>query len=139
MKAYTPQPQTPNGQHQPNGGAPNGGTPPRGVVLSMNAMHQEEEEQVDEMTKALKKLVNVERIDEAPDYGRKFTMKREEEEKKKSKNGKSVPIAPIGSGMIGQNAPLAQIAKVKDVRFVARKSQVFQILYFEFSHIFFGI
>merc|ERR1719215_2253779 len=33
---------------------------------------------------------------------------------KRTNNGKSVPIAPIGSGMIGQNATLSQISGIKD-------------------------
>lgn len=120
MNAYAPQPQTPgaapmpNGQYPPNGGVPQApNTAP--VVLTMNAAPPESEEPANEMDAAIKKLVNVERIDEQPDYGRKLTMMKEEEEKmKRTNNGKSVPIAPIGSGMIGQNATLSQISGIKD-------------------------
>merc|ERR1719215_1021771 len=41
-------------------------------------------------------------------------MKEEEEKMKRTNNGKSVPIAPIGSGMIGQNDTLSQISGIKD-------------------------
>mmetsp|Transcript_27483 Transcript_27483/g.66742 ORF Transcript_27483/g.66742 Transcript_27483/m.66742 type:complete len:519 (+) Transcript_27483:190-1746(+) len=133
MNAYAPQPQTPgaapmqNGHYTPNGAGavPNGGVPNGTahppVTLTMNATPPEPEEPVNEVEAAMKKLVNVERIDEEPDYGRKLTMMKEEEKKQKTANGKSVPIAPVGSGLIGQNATLQQISTVKDVGFLLER------------------
>jgi len=121
MNAYAPQPQTPGsapmptGQFSPNSAAPvpNGAYQPA-VPLTMNAMPPGPTVPQNEMDAALAKLVNVERIDEPAEYGRKLTMMEAEKNKAKGKNGKSVPIAPIGSGMIGQNASLLQISGVKD-------------------------
>lgn len=123
MGAYGSQPQTPgaapieNGQYAPHGATPNGGgaAAQPSVQLTMKPMTEEEEEPIKDAEAALKKLVNFDRIDEQPDYGRKLTMMKEEEKKKKTKNGKSVPLPPVGSGMIGQNASLQQISSVKDV------------------------
>ncbi|CAJ1966724.1 unnamed protein product [Cylindrotheca closterium] len=119
LNAYAPQPQTPgaapmqNGHYGPNGGVPNGTSHP-GTTLTMNPMAPEEEAPANDVDAVLKKLVNIDRIDEQPDYGRKLTMIKDEEKKKKTKNGKSVPLPPVGSGMIGQNASLQQISTVKD-------------------------
>jgi GMP synthase PP-ATPase subunit len=81
----------------------------------MNAISHEEEEPHNEVDKALRKLVNVERIDEPAEYGRKLTMMKEAEKKRKIIKGKSVPIPPTASGMIGANATLSQITTVKGV------------------------
>jgi hypothetical protein len=115
LNAYVPQApgsvphQTPNGQFQP---APNGTAP---VLWTMNDSPPEEQEPQNEVDKALKKLVNVERINEPAEYGRKLTMMKEEEKRKKTIKGKSVPIPPVASGMIGSNATLSHISIVKGV------------------------
>jgi len=122
MNAYASQPQTPgaapvpNGQFSPSDAAPApNGTLQPAVPLTMNAVPSEPTEPQNEMDAALAKLVNVERIDEPAEYGRKLTMMAEEEKMKaKAKNGKSVPVAPIGSGMIGPNASLGQISAIRD-------------------------
>lgn len=81
----------------------------------MNGTFQNDDEEEDEpksaVEKAMKKLVNVNRIDEPAEYGRKLTMMKGEEKKKPK--GKSVPLPPVASGMIGQNATLSQISTVK--------------------------
>jgi hypothetical protein len=107
LNAYTPQ--TPNGQFQP---APNGTAP---VPLTMSAIPPEEQEPQNEVDKALRKLVNVEHIDEPAEYGRKLTMLKEEKNKAKTMKGKSVPLPPVASGMIGTHATLSQISTVKGV------------------------
>lgn len=83
--------------------------------LSMNVLAQQEDETPqDEVSAALMKLVNVDRIDEPADYNRLTMMQKEEKKKKQTtKNGKSVPLPPVASGMVGPNATLSQISSTK--------------------------
>ena len=80
----------------------------------MNALVETKEEPVSEFEAALQNLVNVDHIDEQPAAKMKLTM-MQEEEKKKTKKGHSVPIPPVAHGMIGTNATLQQIKSVKPV------------------------
>lgn len=68
-----------------------------------------------ELEKAMKKLVNVDRIDEPAEQEIKLTMMKKEEEAKKAKSGKSKGIAPVATGMVGSNATLEHIKAVKPV------------------------
>jgi len=100
---------------QQNGSSPhapqmNGGGP----AQSMNALAiaVEEEEPVNELEKAMKNLVNIDRIDEPAEGEVKLTMIKKEEAKKKMHKGKSVPLPPAGKDIAGSNASLAQIRDV---------------------------
>lgn len=74
----------------------------------------EEEPEENEFDSVLKKLVNVDRIDEPAAGKTKLTMMREEEKQKKPK-GKSKPLPPVAHGMIGSGATLEQIKSVNPV------------------------
>jgi hypothetical protein len=80
----------------------------------MNALVDTQEEPENEFDAAMKKLVNVDRIDEPASAHLKLTMIREAEGKKIVK-GKSRPIPPAAHGMIGGNATLQQIKSVHPV------------------------
>lgn len=80
--------------------------------LSMNGLVETEEEPLNPFEAALKKLVNVDHIDEPAEEQIKLTMKKQEEAKK-GKKGKSQPKPPAASQMVGTGATLSQIASVK--------------------------
>ena len=63
---------------------------------------------------AMKRLVNIERIDEPAEAEVKLTMLQKEEAKKAPK-GKSRGLPPVAQGFVGQQATLAQIQEVKPV------------------------
>lgn len=73
----------------------------------------QEEEDKDPFHAALKKLVNIDRIDMPADGAYKLTMKEEE---KKKKAGKSEPIKPVANNMVGSGATLSQISSVKHAK-----------------------
>lgn len=96
----------------------NGQPPATSQALTMNgysATNEPEEEQLSELEKAMKKLVNVERIDEMPDEEYKLTMMKKEEDNKKKNKGKSHGLPPVATGMVGSNATLSDISRVKPV------------------------
>ena len=92
------------GQPQPPTPTANGAAP---APMSMTALANTaaEEAPMTELEKAMKNLVNVDHIDSAP---LKLTMKKEEP-KRKSPKGKSVPLPPVASTMVGAGATLSQI------------------------------
>lgn len=73
-----------------------------------------EPEPTDEIARALKKLVNIDRIDEPAEQEIKLTLKKEED-KKALKKGKSKPLPPAATGLVGSQASLNQIKQVKPV------------------------
>ncbi|CAB9509987.1 expressed unknown protein [Seminavis robusta] len=75
-------------------------------------MPPQEEKPQSEMEKALKKLVNVDRIDEPAEQEYQLTMKVKEEERK-TKDGKSRGRPPAATGLVGSNATLDHIKHVK--------------------------
>lgn len=82
----------------------------------MNALvPTEDDEPQNEFDKALKKLVNVDRIDEPAEAEIKLTMMKQEEANKAPK-GKSKPLPPVGHNIVGGSATLDQIKSVKPVR-----------------------
>jgi hypothetical protein len=85
-----------NGGHMPNAGAI-------------------EEKPLSELEKALKKLVNIERIDEPAEQEYVSISKKKEEEQKKSKDGKSRGKPPAAVGVVGSGATLDHIKTVKPV------------------------
>jgi len=110
----------PQQQQQPlgtNNGQPVPGA--AGPALTMNGYaptSKEEEKPESEMEKAMKRLVNVERIDEPAEKEYKLTMMNKEADEKKKKKGKSHGLPPAATGLVGSNATLADIYKVKNVR-----------------------
>lgn len=63
---------------------------------------------------AMRRLVNIERIDEPAEAEVKLTMIKKEEAKKAPK-GKSRGLPPAAQGMVGTQATLSQIQEVKPV------------------------
>lgn len=118
-------PQTPAAGTHPNGfstspnqqnGGYSPGDPAAGVSMSMNALSVAQEEgPVNPFDKALKNLVNFDHIDEPAEGELRLTMMKKEEEKKKHPKGKSRPLPPLATDMVGQNAPLSQINQMKQV------------------------
>jgi hypothetical protein len=80
-----------------------------------SAVTDEEEKPLSDFEKAMKKLVNIERIDEPAEQEYKLTMMKKEEEKK-TKQGKSKALPPVATGLVGSNATLEHIKQVKPVR-----------------------
>ena len=78
----------------------------------MESLAITEEEPQNPFDAILKKLVNVDRIDEPAEVEYKLTMKKQEEQKK-NKHGKSVPKPPAAQGLVGSGATLSQIKEVK--------------------------
>lgn len=124
-------PTTPAGMAPPNQFAsPNGEASPQmnghtpqievngGGRLSMNTLaitaEAEEEEELDPVQAAMRKLVNIDRIDEPAEEKYKLTMMQKEEKDKTPKN-KSKALPPVASGYVGANATLEQIKTVKPV------------------------
>mmetsp|Transcript_2063 Transcript_2063/g.5105 ORF Transcript_2063/g.5105 Transcript_2063/m.5105 type:complete len:190 (-) Transcript_2063:1356-1925(-) len=98
-------------QHAPPS---NGGVAGSGSVLTMNALENTQDEKpVSDFERAMKNLVNVEHIDQPAEGELKLTMLQKEEKKKQQKNGKSKPLPPALSNMIGDGATLSQIKDVK--------------------------
>ena len=135
MHAYG-SPQSPQG-YPPQTGQPgqpmppaNGQPPANGPALTMNGYTPDEPEKpLSEMEKAMKRLVNVERIDEPAEQEYKLTMMKKEEDDKKKKKGKSHGLPPAATGVVGSNATLNDITKVKPVSINGRKSvHVFSFL-----------
>ena len=78
----------------------------------------EPEEQLSELEKAMKRLVNVERIDEPAEEEYKLTMMKKEDDSKKKNKGKSHGLPPAATGVVGSNATLNDISRVKPVGYV---------------------
>jgi len=121
MGAYQngPTPSTPMAGTNPNGWAyspqENGEGAPPPTNLSMNALVNtvEEEAPVDALTKAMRNLVNFDHIDEPAEGEVKLTMVKKEEAKKKMAKGKSVPLPPVATTLVGTGASLSQIRQVQ--------------------------
>jgi hypothetical protein len=84
-----------------------------GASLTMNGLAETEQRPLDPFEAALKKLVNVDHIDEPAEEVLKLTMKKKEEESNKKKLGKSQPKPPVATKIVGSQATLAQIKSVK--------------------------
>lgn len=95
------------GQPVVENGVPQPGQVPQ---LSMSAEYEEPEEPQSELEKAMKNLVNFDRIDEPAQKEVKLTMKKEEEKKKKNSTS---ALPPSGIGWLGSSATLSQIQEVK--------------------------
>jgi hypothetical protein len=101
-----------------NGDAPpmeNGGSVPGGppAPLSMNALVETEEKPENPFEAALKKLVNIDRIDEPAPEQLSLTMKKKEDENAKKLAKKSMPKPPAAARQVGSAATLAHISEVK--------------------------
>lgn len=92
-----------------NGNLANSGMPSYNGGLAAPAPPPEKK--LSEFEKAMKRLVNVDRIDEPAEQEYKLTIKKEEE--KKTKDGRSKGMAPVATGLVGSNATLDQIKEVK--------------------------
>lgn len=99
-----------------NGGTPyteqNGGTP---ASLSMNglALTDGEEEPKNPFEAAMKKLVNVDHIDQPADEQLKLSLQKERDAMAKKNKSKSVPLPPAGARKVGSGATLQEISQVK--------------------------
>jgi hypothetical protein len=90
------------------------GSPP--AAFSMNGLAITEGEEVEPQNpfdKMLKKLVNIDHIDEPAEEQVKLTLKKQEEEKAKRNKNRSVPLPPAASRVVGSGATLKEIAQVK--------------------------
>jgi hypothetical protein len=117
LNAYAAHPPQPTQQYMPQQGGPapmpgnqptfNGGPMPNAGAI--------EEKPLSELEKAMKKLVNIERIDEPAEKEYVLTLKKKEEEQRKAKDGKSKPKPPAAVGLVGSSATLDHIKTVKPV------------------------
>lgn len=73
---------------------------------------QQQQKPLSDLEKAMKKLVNVECIDEPAEQEYHLTMKKKEEAKK-LKDGRSRGLPPVENTRLGQNATLNDIQEVK--------------------------
>jgi hypothetical protein len=96
----------------PESGAPRA-PPGGGANLTMNGLAATEEEPLSELDAALRKLVNIDHIDEPAEEKLKLTMKREEDEKAKRSKNKSAPKPAVAHQLVGRGATLEQIKTVK--------------------------
>jgi hypothetical protein len=81
--------------------------------LTMSGLAETEDKPVDPYEAALKKLVNVDHIDEPAAEVVKLTMKKKEEIEHKKGIGKSKPKPPAANNVVGSQATLSQIQSVK--------------------------
>jgi hypothetical protein len=124
LKAYgsTPSP----GQYQPGYPGSNGtvyqspqgssAPPTTPMSMSMSALtitEKEEEKPLNPFEAAMKKLVNVDHIDEPAEEQMKLSIKKEEENRAVKNKNRSVPLPPAGKKVLGSAATLKDIAKVK--------------------------
>jgi hypothetical protein len=79
----------------------------------MNGLAETEAKPLDPFEAALKKLVNVDHIDEPAEEVAKLAMKTEADVERMKKLGKSQPKPPAAVKMVGSHATLAQIKSVK--------------------------
>ena len=77
---------------------------------------------------AMRRLVNVDRIDEPAEAELKLTMLQKEEAKKAPK-GKSKGLPPVAAGMVGTQATLSQIQEIKPVSTKMCKPDSFEITF----------
>lgn len=87
---------------------------PNAPRLDYGGPMEPEEKPLSEMEKALKKLVNVDRIDEPAEQEYTLTLKVKEEAKM-TKDGHSRGKPPAAVGLVGSNATLDHIRSVKPV------------------------
>ena len=105
-----------NGQY--GGGAPQhsyGGSPSAGLNMNGLALTDGDQdvEPQNPFDKMLKKLVNIDHIDEPAEEQIKLTLKKQEAENAKKNKNRSVPLPPAASRVVGSGATLKEIAKVK--------------------------
>lgn len=98
----------PNGIHQQTHGLSMNG----GLQRQVPTARQQPQKPLSDLEKAMKKLVNVDRIDEPAEQEYDLTMKKKEEAKK-SKDGRSRGLPPVANTRLGQNATLNDIQEVK--------------------------
>ena len=91
------------------------------TIFTMNGLVETEEKPSDPFEAALKKLVNVDHIDEPAQEKLKLARKKEEEENKKKRMGKSQPKPPAAQQIVGSQATLSQIQSVKPSSATARE------------------
>jgi hypothetical protein len=82
-------------------------------TLTMNEPVAVEEKPTNPFDAVLKKLVNIDHIDEPAEEQLKLTMKQQEDERKKKLQNKSAPLPPAASRVVGSGATLREIATVK--------------------------
>jgi len=114
--ATTPTSTAGPGQSFDSPGTQNGGTPQANGGYNMNMMalvEVKEEEPSNPFDAALKKLVNIDHIDEPAEEQLKLTMKKKEDETAQKNKGKSRGLPPVAKGQVGTQATLAQISSVK--------------------------
>lgn len=95
--------------------------------LTMNGYVEtaEEEEPMNDFDKALKKLVNIDRIDEPVDKVLTLDQKKKlQEEEMRRNKGKSKPLPPAAHGMVGAQASLQQISTVKPAKPVKNPEEI---------------
>lgn len=132
----SPPPAAPGGGYyqpgQPYGVVPNGSNPTNnggyyndtngttaGVTLSMNKLTMTEtlvvaeEKPSNPFEAAMKKLVNIDHIDEPAEEQYKLTMKQQEDERLKKLKNKSAPLPPAAARVVGSGATLREISTVK--------------------------
>jgi hypothetical protein len=85
------------------------------ATLSMNklTLTDSDETPKNPFEATLKKLVNIDHIDQPADEQIKLTMKQQEDERAKKNRNKSVPLPPAAARVVGSGATLKDIAKVK--------------------------
>jgi hypothetical protein len=81
--------------------------------LSMNALVDTDEKPQNPFDAAMKKLVNIDHIDEPAPEQLSLTMKKKEDESQKKNKHKSVPKPPAAARQVGTAATLSHIAEVK--------------------------
>lgn len=74
---------------------------------------EDEDANLSELEKAMRKLVNIDHIDEPAEEKMKLTMKQQQEAEKKKLSSKSKPLPPAAQRVVGSGATLAQISQVK--------------------------
>ena len=82
-------------------------------TLTMNEPAPVEEKPTNPFDAVLKKLVNIDHIDEPAEEQMKLTMKQQEDERKKKQQLKSAPLPPAAARVVGSGATLREIATVK--------------------------
>jgi hypothetical protein len=79
----------------------------------MALVEVKEEEPLNPFDAALKKLVNIDHIDEPAEEQMKLTMKQKEEKVADKNKHKSRGLPPVAKGQVGSQATLSQISSVK--------------------------
>ena len=82
--------------------------------MNMQALVEvKEEEPLNPFDAAVKKLVNIDHIDEPAEEQMKLTMKKQEDKTASKNKGKSRGLSPVAKNQVGSQATLSQISSVK--------------------------